>query len=282
MRAALAPALLLLVSTTAARAEAQPRGAARRQAGGIAIGEIAWSVNDLERAEPPDKTKWRAAAKGDKLRTGDTLRTGAEALTRIEFPWMTVTLGSASMLTIPPRAVLSTVLDQGRAEFSGPGRDIVKIQVGDGEVRGGGHLVLRRSLGRTGVSVREGTFRVRALGRQVQLLAGQGTVVFDGRPPEAPFPLPEAPKRPRPGAEVAYVRSGQPVELSWAGGGRAYQVELLALQRDEVLLAREAGAPPYLLEIPWLGTFRWRVSARDARGVESAPSPPGFVCSVTR
>jgi hypothetical protein len=281
MRPALVLALLLAASATS-EAQARARSAARRQTVGIAIGEITWSVNDLERAQPPDKTKWRRVAGGDKLRTGDTLRSGAESLTRIELPWMTVTLGSASMLTIPPSAVLSTVLDQGRAEFSGPGRDIVKIQVGEGEVRGGGRLVLRRSLGRTGVSVRDGSFRVRALGRQVEVKAGQGTIVFDGRPPEAPFPLPAAPKRPRPGSEVAYVRSGQPVELSWAGSGRAHQVELLALQTDDVLLAREAGASPFQLEIPWLGTFRWRVSARDERGVESAPSPAGFVCSVAR
>jgi hypothetical protein len=59
-------------------------------------------------------------------------------------------------------------------------------------------------------------------------------------------------------------------------------VELLDLERDEVLLARETGAPPLGIEIPWPGTFRWRVSARDARGLESRPSTTGLVCSVAR
>jgi hypothetical protein len=186
------------------------------------------------------------------------------------------------MLTIPPTAVLSTVLDQGRAEFSGPGRDIVKIQVGDGEVRGGGRLVLRRSVGRTSASALEGAFRVRALGRVVEIKAGQGTVLFDGRTPEPAFSLPHTPKRLRPGAEVAYVRSGQPIELAWSGGGSSHRVELLALQGEQVLLARETGPPPFRLEIPWLGTYRWRVSVRDARGIESPPSAVGFVCSVAR
>jgi hypothetical protein len=78
------------------------------------------------------------------------------------------------------------------------------------------------------------------------------------------------------------VRSGQPLDLRWTAAGPSHHVEILALDRDEVLLAREAGAPPLRLEIPWLGTYRWRVSARDARGVESRPSTAGLICSVDR
>jgi hypothetical protein len=273
--------LALVAVVAAGSAFAQARGAARSRAG-IAIGDIAWTDGGVDRAEPPDKTRWRRVAVGDRLRTGDTLRTADEALVRVELPWMNVTLGPASMLTVPPTAVLSTVLDHGRAEFSGPGRDIVKIQVGEGEVRGGGRIVVRRSAGRTGMSVLEGAFRAHALTRTVEMKAGQGSVVLDGRPPEPAFSLPIAPKRIRPGAEVAYVRSGQPIELRWSSAGSSYRVELLALQREEVLLARDTGAPPFRLAIPWLGTYRWRVSLRDARGVESPPSALGVVCSVAR
>jgi hypothetical protein len=59
-------------------------------------------------------------------------------------------------------------------------------------------------------------------------------------------------------------------------------VEILALQGDGVLLARDASAPPLRLEIPWLGTYRWRVAARDARGLESPPSSDGLICAVER
>jgi hypothetical protein len=59
-------------------------------------------------------------------------------------------------------------------------------------------------------------------------------------------------------------------------------VEILALQNDDVLLARNVGAPPLTIEIPWLGTYRWRVSARDARGLEGPPSADGYVCVVER
>jgi hypothetical protein len=276
--AAAVSALGLLVTPLYPQAAAP---AAPRPAGaGIAIGELAWADGTVERAELPLKSTWRRLVPGDKLRTGDTFRTEGDATVRLDFPWMAVGLSPSSMLTIPASTVLSTVLEQGRAEFAGPGRDIVKIRVGDGEVRGGGRLVLRRTVGLTSVSVLEGSFRVRAAGRTVEIKAGQGTVVPDGAPPQPPSPLPQAPRGLQPGSDPVYVRSGQPAELTWTATGPSH-VEILALQGDGVLLAREA-APPLRLAIPWLGTYRWRVSARDARGVESPPSSEGLICSVDR
>jgi len=276
-------ALVLAWAIGAAAAQAPvPASDSRPPAAGIAIGDLAWADRDVERAELPKKSAWRRLGVGDDLRTGDTFRTAADATARLEFPWMEVTLGPGTMLTIPASTVLSTVLEQGRAEFTGPGRDIVKITVGDGEVRGGGRLVLRRSVGRTSATVLEGAFRVRARGRTVEVKAGQGTVVMDGRPPDPATPLPEPARGLHPGQDPVYVRSGQPVELRWTSTGPAHHVEILALQQDEVLLARETGAPPFRLEVPWLGTYRWRVSVRDARGVESPPSAEGLICSVDR
>jgi hypothetical protein len=282
----IATAMLVLGLLAATRAAAQapaPAPAAPRPPGaGIAIGELVWADGDVERAELPAKDSWRRLGAGDRIRTGDTFRTGPEATARLEFPWMTVTLGASTMLTIPASTVLSTVLEQGRAEFAGPGRDIVKIRVGDGEVRGGGRLVLRRSVGSTGASALAGSFRVRAVGRTVEIQAGEGTVVADGRPPAPKAPLPPAPRGLRPGKDPAYVRSGRPVELRWAAAGPSHHVEILDLQTGDVLLAREIKAPPLRVELPWLGTYRWRVSARDSRGVESRPSADGFICSVER
>jgi hypothetical protein len=266
-----------------ARVAAPQEPVSPRPAGaGIAIGEITWTDGTVERAELPEKSSWRRLAKGDALRTGDTFRTAEAATARLEFPWMAVGLGPSSMLTIPASTVLSTVLEQGRAEFAGPGRDIVKIRAGDTEVRGGGRLVLRRTVGRTSLAALEGSFRVRASGRVVEIEAGHGTSVPDGRPPEAPAPLPPAPRGLLPGKDPVYVRSGQPAELRWTAASPSYHVEVLALQKDEVLLAREAASPPLRLPIPWLGTYRWRVFARDARGVESPPSAEGLICSVDK
>ena len=275
-------ALAVVLGAAAAQAPAPAPDPPRPPGAGIAIGDLTWADRDVERAELPNKSTWRRLGAGDKLRTGDTFRTAGDATARLEFPWMQVTLGPGTMLTIPASTVLSTVLEQGRAEFAGPGRDIVKIVVGDGEVRGGGRLVLRRSAGRSSAAAIEGAFRVRARGRTVEIKAGQGTVVVDGRPPEAAAPLPAPPRGLLPGPDPAYVRSGQPLELRWAPAGAAHYVEILALHANEVLLAREAGAPPLRLEIPWLGTYRWRVFSRDARGVESRPSAEGLICSVDR
>ncbi len=265
----------------AGSALAQPATRAART--GVVVGQLAWIDREVDRAELPLKASWKRLAAGDRLRTGDTLRTGEGALARVEFPWMNVTLGPSTMLTIPGATVLSTVLEQGRAEFAGAGREIVKIRVGEGEVRGGGRLVLRRSAGRTAASALAGAFRIRAAGRTVEIKAGEGTSVADGRPPEPASPLPAAPTALLPGQEVRYVRVGQPVELRWsAKGAVSSHVELLSLKADDVLLAREVGLPPYQLDIPWLGTYRWRVSVRDTRGVESAPSTTGLVCLVQR
>jgi hypothetical protein len=283
--AVLAAQLVLLAATAPAPAQAPaptPKPTPRPKGSGIGIGTLAWLDREIERAELPQKASWQHLREGSPLRTGDSFRTAQDATARLEFPWMVVTLGGGAMLTIPASSVLSTVLEQGRAEFAGPGREIVKITVGEGEVRGGGRLVLRRSVGRTTAAALEGSFRVRARGRMVEIKAGQATVVNDGRPPEAPSPLPKAPSDLEPGKDPLYVRSGQAAELTWSAASPGHRVEVLALDRDVVLLAREVPAPPLRLELPWLGTYRWRVAARDARGVESRPSDVGLICSVDR
>jgi len=259
-----------------------PSPTPRPKGAGIGIGSLSWLDREIERAELPAKSTWQRLREGDKVRTGDSFKTGADATARLEFPWMAVTLGGSTLLTIPASTVLSTVLEQGRAEFSGEGRDMVKIMVGDGEVRGGGRLVLRRSVGRTSAAALAGSFRLRAAGRSVEIKSGEGTVIQDGRPPEPARPLPASPGGLEPGRDPAYVRAGQPVELRWATGPTPFHVELLALDRDQVLLARDVSAPPMRLELPWLGTYRWRVIARDGSGVESRPSSEGLICSVDR
>lgn len=286
-KALVAALVLELAVPEAAPAQSQvsapaPRPTPRAKGAGIGIGTLVWLDEGIERAELPAKASWQSLREGAALRTGDSFRTAPDATARLEFPWMAVTLGGSTMLTIPASSVLSTVLEQGRAEFAGPGREIVKITVGDGEVRGGGRLVLRRSVGRTTATAIEGSFRVRSRGRTVEIKAGQGTVVADGRPPEPATPLPGAPDGLEPGKDPLYVRSGQAAELRWTPVAPAHRVELLALEADKVLLARDVTAPPLRVEVPWPGTYRWRVAARDARGVESKPSADGLICSVGR
>ena len=45
---------------------------------------------------------------------------------------------------------------------------------------------------------------------------------------------------------------------------------------------RDVSQLPFALLIPWEGTFRWRVSSRDAEGLESRPSEEGLICVVEK
>ena len=260
---------------------ASPAAPATESKAGIVVAKLVWGDRPVERAEggPP---AWRVIGDGEPLRTGDRLRTSSSGVARLAFPWMAVTLGPSSEMGVPARAVLSTVLERGRAEFSGEGRDIVKIEVGEGEIRGGGRLVLWREGTRTAATALEGAFRVSARGRTIEIGAGQGTTVVDGEPPVPAFELPAPPVDLVPGSDPAYVPSGRPAELQWSARDGTHHVEVLALRTDDVLLARSVGPPPARVEIPWVGTYRWRVSVRDERGVESPPSAAGYVCVVGR
>ena len=248
-------------------------------AAGLTVAKLEWGDRPVER-KASGEGSWQRLSQGDPLRTGDQLRTSSEGVARLDFPWMEVTLGPSSVLSIPAAKVLSTVLEKGRAEFSGAGRDIVKIRAGASEIRGGGRLVLWHEGDRTAATALEGAFRVSAAGKTVEIRAGQGTSVNGRQPPLVGLPLPEAPAGLVPGDDPVYVPSGQRAELRWLEGGGTHHVEVLALEGDDVLLARNVGDPPLSIEIPWRGTFRWRVSARDDRGLESPPSAAGFVCVV--
>ena len=250
-------------------------------AAGLTVAKLAWGNRPVERTVEGEDS-WRRLAEGDPLRTGDRLRTASGGVARLDFPWMAVTLGPSSVLSIPPSAVLSTVLEKGRAEFWGAGRDIVKIEVGEGEIRGGGRLVLWREGDRTAAAALDGAFRVSGAGQTVEIQAGQGTSLQGGQPPFPAAALPDAPIGLVPGEDPLFVPSGTSAELHWTPGGIGHHLEVLALQTDDVLLARNVGQPPARVEIPWVGTFRWRVSARDGRGLESAPSAVGYVCVVDR
>ena len=78
------------------------------------------------------------------------------------------------------------------------------------------------------------------------------------------------------------MRAGQPVELRWTAAGPSHRVEILALESDEVLLARDVGAPPLRAGDPLARDLPLAGLARDARGLESPPSAEGLICSVDK
>lgn len=224
------------------------------------------------------RERWQRVAEGERLRTGDRLRSGVAGLVRVEFPWMRVLVSPGSELALPAGVVLSLVLEAGRVEIQSEG-DSIKLVSGGAEIRGAGHAVVRRAGATTTVAVLDGRFRIETRSAATELEAGTGAVLGDGREP-TPEPLPAPPARIAPGADPQYVRQGRPVRLSWEPGRGRHHVQLLAIDRDLVLLARDVDAAPAELKLPWPGTFRWRVSSRDARGLEGPPSAEGLVCVV--
>jgi hypothetical protein len=149
-------------------------------------------------------------------------------------------------------------------------------------VRGGGRVVVRREGASTRVAVLSGQFRVEAAGGAVDLARGQGTIVTAGKAPLEAVDLPPAPSDVVPGSDPVYVLKGQPATLTWTSRGSSHHVQLLGIGRDEILVDRDVGPAPVPLEIPWLGTFRWRVSSRDPRGLEGLPSKEGVLCVVEK
>jgi hypothetical protein len=222
---------------------------------------------------------WQAAVEGGPLRIGEALRTGPDAVARLELPWMALTLGPGSNLRFPDAFLLAASLESGRALVEAQGRDALKIVTAEAEVRGQGRAVVRREGRSTLVTCLSGRFSVQGGESTVTLAAGRGTVVSAGRAPTAPEAVAPAPATATlwPGKDPVYVAPGEPLDLRWEGDAPGYQIELLPVGSDVVLLQRDVASSPTQIEVPWEGAFRWRVSARDGRGLEGIPSEDGLI-----
>jgi hypothetical protein len=229
------------------------------------------------------KGEWRPMKQGERVRTGDRLRTEPAGLARIEFPWMSLTAGPGTTLSIPDSVVLYTALEQGRVELLAEGNEIVKLRTPEAEIRGRGRIVVRRDAGHTLVMAMAltGDFRVQTLSGSVEVKGGEGTLVR----PQAGAPkriklLPPPPGL-TPGSDPVYLRVGSEVTLSWKSTASAYYLEIVPLDGEQAVFARELGPPPQKVRMPWLGTYRLRLSARDEQGLEGLPAE-GLVCVVEK
>src|SRR4030095_5320121 len=191
---------------------------------------------------------------------------------------MAFTVSPAAALTFPDQDILSTVLEQGRLALSAEAREILKVVTPEAEIRGRGRVVVRRDGQRTLVTAITGRFTVEGDGQVVVLSAGKGTIVTEKGKPLAPVDTPEPPKNLKPGSDPVYVTPGTTLDGTAATTRAANQIELLPVGSDVVLLQKEVGAPPWKLELPWPGAFRWRVSSRDEKGLEGRPSAAGGIC----
>jgi hypothetical protein len=245
---------------------------------GLPVARLSYVEGGVERA--PFGRAFKDVPEGSELRTGDRIRTGPAGVARIEFPLMSLTVAPASVVSIPPGIVLSLVLEQGRGELRSEG-DIIKLRTDEARIRGGGRLVVRRgSGGPTAVAALDGRFVVTGGDRDVTLEAGHGTVIGGKSLPTTPRPLAVAPSALVPGADALYARPRQPARLAWTSARPAHHIQVLGIDSEDVLLEKDVGPSPATVEIPWLGTFRWRVSVRGPDGLEGMPSPEGVVCVV--
>jgi hypothetical protein len=231
-----------------------------------------------QRVELASARDWHAAREGTAMRLGERLRTAADALARLDLPWMTMTLSPASAVAFPDEYLLSAVLERGRVQLHAETREILKLVTGEAEIRGQGWAVVRREGNATLVTSLAGRFLVEGAGKTVALPPGTGTIVRAGKPPLPPRALPEPPEGLSPGSDPQYAALGETVALSWTPKGAAHQVEVLPVGSDYVLIQRDVGAPPWRVTIPWRGAFRWRVATRDERGLEGRPSAEGLIC----
>jgi hypothetical protein len=245
----------------------------------IAIARISF-VDELVEVQSPKG--WRRLVEGAPLRVGDRLRTGELGKARIDFPWMTVAVSGSSCVSVPDSPVLAMVLEAGRVEQLSPGGEMIKLLTGEALIRGQGHLIVRRADGRTLISVLDGSFRVESRGKAIVLVSGEGTVVTAAAAPRAPIPLPSPPVALLPGNDPVYVGAGEPVTLQFVSTARAHHLEILALGSSQPVIERDLASGPISVTIPPPGTYRWRVSSRDAEGLEGRPSVEGWLAVVAK
>jgi hypothetical protein len=255
------------------------RAAAEATAGqvpreGVTVAQVSFVESRVDVQRPG--AAWERLPEGGRVRTGDRLRTAADSSARLQFPWMSVSLAPSSVLGLAPGAILGLQLESGRVELASGRDDIVKLDTPDVRVRGQGWVIVRRGPSGTQVSVLRGEFNVGG----TTLAEANGCVVARVRAACRPSPLPEAPRALVPGSDPRYVRQSERLTLAWDTSALAqgYVVQVLSFEDDAVLLQQEVATPTHEVRVPWLGLYRWRVSARDAGGLEGAPSLEGLFC----
>jgi hypothetical protein len=195
---------------------------------------------------------------------------------------MSVAVASASQVSVPASLVLATVLEEGRVEQTSPSGEMIKLLTAEARIRGEGKVAVRRERGRTLVSALSGSFRVEAGGKLVVLSAGFGTIVVKGGVARPPVELPAVPVDLDPGDDPLYVSPNEPITLRFASAAKAHHLQVLGIDSSQILIERDLARAPGTIAIPWQGTFRWRVAARDAEGLEGPPSREGLVVVVSK
>ena len=290
----LVPAALLLLAAVSAPAQAPVPAPARPRSpqvlppgtavkkpkeSRLPVARLTILGQGVERAD--ESGVFKSVKDGDALRTGDRLRTGPGALARMQLPWMALTLGAESTLFVPPTAILGAVLQDGRAELYAEGNDLLKIRTPEGEVRGRGRLVVRRTGTTTFVMGLAGAFRFEGRGGVVLPLAqGEGLVATADGTLDGPNDLPPPPTGVHPGDDPVFVKQGQETSLRFRSTYARHHLQVLGFDSGEIVVDRDVALSPQTLRVPWIGTWRVRLSSVDERGLEGPSGATGYVVVV--
>ena len=265
--------------------EVMPPGARGQKAvkppkqSGLQVARLVILGTGVEKAE--EGGVFKSVSDGERLRTGERVRTGPGALARVQLPWMALTLGAESALFIPPSTILSAVLEDGRAELQAEGDDLLKLRTPEAEVRGRGHVVVRRTGSTTLVMAMTGAFRVETTkGLVLSVAQGQGVLAPAQGSPDGPNDLPGPPEGVFPGDDPVYVKRGAEVALRFTSPHKRHHVQVMAFDGGEIVVDKDLGVSPQTLRVPWLGTWRVRLSSVDERGLEGAPAVTGYLVVV--
>ena len=222
---------------------------------------------------------WRPAPEQQTLAVGDRVRTPAGSSARLEFPWTMVTLGDQSLIALEGDPTLSVRLEAGRIDMD-PEAELIRLVTKEAAVSGAGRTILRREGETTFVVSLVGGAEVEAAGKTVRLGVGRSVLVGREGPGEPAVQTP-GPRVVFPGADPLYVRPNDAVRLEWTGASPGYLLEVLPLDSETPVISLDVAGTTREIRLPWLGTFRWRVTGRQG-AIETQSSGEGLICVVEK
>ncbi len=270
--------------------------------GGGPEAEVAWLVRDVK-AKPPRAVDWLTARAPMSLWTLYRVATGNASAAHIVFDdksdlrlreraLLVIYGASASAARTTRHDKTEIELEQGTivgglAALDAAGGSTFKVKTVSGAVDVLGKAIqIQADAAATMVSAFLGSARVATQGGTVTVRESQGTIVERGKQPEAPRPLPTAPRwvdhlgkatDEAPPVIVALM-PGQKAswEAAWESVARAarYRVELASDEEfHQVLYDVEVGAGVTRVKLSDLqgGRYYLRVASRDQRMLESKP-----------
>lgn len=139
------------------------------------------------------------------------------------------------------------------------------------------------------LSVFDGSSRVKASGKTVEVPGGFGTTVEMGKPPAQPQPLPRAPRLIKPLESRSYLpgKGGAEkasIQFQWqgAGSGNRYRLQVAGDAQFEKILEDRILPDPTAVLLLGSGTYYWRTAVINKQGIEGYAAQSFFTVTEER